>query len=78
MKAIIVRQHGGPEVLEWLEAPDLQPAAGEVLIRTTLTGLNFADVQSRRGGYDAGGALPFTPGLDVVEKVTRIYFYPTS
>ncbi|MDX2003942.1 MAG: zinc-binding dehydrogenase [Meiothermus sp.] len=72
MNAIVVRQHGGPEVLEWLETPDPVPGAGEVLVRTTLTGLNFADLQSRRGGYDAGGALPFTPGLDVVGIVEAV------
>lgn len=72
MKAIIVEEHGEPEKLVWREVPDPHPGPGQVLIRTALTGVNFADVQARRGGYDAGSPPPFTPGLDVVGIVEKV------
>lgn len=66
MKAILIEQNGPPEHLRYQELPDPSPKAGEVLIRTTLTSLNYADVQARRGGYEAGSPPPFIPGLDAV------------
>ncbi|MBF6593127.1 MAG: NADPH:quinone oxidoreductase family protein [Thermaceae bacterium] len=72
MKAILVAAHGGPEQLIYQEVLEPQPGPGQVLIRTTLTSLNFADIQARRGGYEAGSALPFTPGLDVVGVVEAL------
>jgi len=72
MKAILVAAHGGPEQLMYQEVLEPQPGPGQVLIGTTLTSLNFADIQARRGGYEAGSALPFTPGLDVVGVVEAL------
>lgn len=51
MRAITIREPGGPEVLVWSEVPDPQPAAGEVLVETTATAVNRADVLQRRGHY---------------------------
>ena len=48
---IIVRRFGGPEVLEWADAPKPKPGPGEVLIRHTAIGLNFIDVYHRTGLY---------------------------
>ncbi len=61
---IVVREFGGPEVLEWAE--DEMPALGpgEALIRQTAVGLNFIDVYHRQGLYPL--ALPFTPGVEAV------------
>jgi NADPH2:quinone reductase len=72
MKAIVVEAHGGPEQLRWREVPQPQPGAGQVRIRVRLTGVNYADVQARRGGYDAGSKPPFTPGLDCVGVVDAV------
>lgn len=72
MKAIVVEQNGPPEQLRYLEVPDPSPKAGEVLVRTTLTSLNYADVQARRGGYEAGSSPPFIPGLDAVGIVEAL------
>lgn len=72
MKAIVVEQNGPPETLRYQEVPDPNPKAGEVLVRTTLTGLNYADVQARRGGYEAGSPPPFIPGLDAVGVVEAL------
>ncbi len=68
--AIVVREHGGPEVLEWSEIQLEQPGPGEVLIRHKAVGLNFIDVYQRTGLYPL--ELPFTPGAEgagVVEQV---------
>ncbi len=72
MKAIVVEQNGPPANLLYREVADPSPKAGEVLVRTTLTSLNYADVQARRGGYDAGAQPPFIPGLDAVGVVEAL------
>lgn len=51
MHAITIRQHGGPDVLEWTQQPDPQPAPGEVLIDVAGTAVNRADLVQRAGFY---------------------------
>jgi NADPH2:quinone reductase len=72
--AIHVHRHGGPEVLERVAVDVPPPAKGEVQIRQTAIGLNFADVYQRRGshGPHAGAPFPVTlgaQGAGVVEAV---------
>ena len=74
MKAIRVREFGGPEVLKVEDVPDHRPPqSGEVLIRVKAAGVNPYDTYMRSGAYGSGNsALPFTPGSDaagVVESV---------
>jgi NADPH2:quinone reductase len=65
MKRIRVYEFGGPEVLRLEEAPDPQPAAGQVLVRIKAAGVNPYDTYMRAGAYGAGNPqLPFTPGSD--------------
>jgi NADPH2:quinone reductase len=71
MHAIVVEQTGGPEVLTWQERPEPRPGPGELTIRVTASGVNFADIQRRRGGY-RGGPPPFVPGLDCVGTVLAL------
>ena len=49
MKAIRFHEDGGPEVLRYEDAPDPEPAAGEVLIRMRFASLNHLDVWTRKG-----------------------------
>lgn len=72
MKAIVVEANGGPENLRYKDVPEPQPGPGQVKIRTVFTSLNYADVQARRGGYDAGSKPPFIPGLDAVGVVEEL------
>jgi NADPH2:quinone reductase len=72
MKAIVVEQNGPPEHLRYREVPEPSPGPDEVLVRTSLTSLNYADVQARRGGYEAGSPPPFIPGLDAVGVVEAL------
>jgi NADPH2:quinone reductase len=51
---------GGPEVLEWVEAPVPAPGSGEVLLRQTAIGVNFIDTYQRSGLYKV--ALPAVVG----------------
>lgn len=72
MKAILVRQFGGPEVLKLEEVPTPKPAAGQVLVRIHAAGVNPYDTYMRAGTYAVKPPLPYTPGSDgagVVEAV---------
>ena len=61
-----MREFGGPEVLELVEVAPPKAADGEVLIRVTRAGVNFADTFVRSNRYLAKATLPLTPGVEVV------------
>ncbi|HEV3088715.1 MAG TPA: zinc-binding dehydrogenase [Candidatus Elarobacter sp.] len=67
-----VRSYGDPSVLEWRERDEPVPGRGEVAIRVTQTGVNFADVQARRGAYHGGQTPPFVPGLDCTGTIVAL------
>jgi NADPH:quinone reductase len=50
-KAIRIRRHGGPEVMEWVDVDVGDPGAGEVRLRQTAVGLNYIDTYHRSGLY---------------------------
>jgi NADPH2:quinone reductase len=74
MKAICVREFGGPELLKLEDVPDPRPPQSEeVLIRVSAAGVNPYDTYMRSGAYGAGNpALPFTPGSDAVGVVESV------
>ena len=66
MRAIQISEWGGPEVLQLVEdAPRPEPGEGEVLVRVTRAGMNFADTHARENSYLARYELPLTPGGEV-------------
>ena len=72
MRAIRVREHGGPSVLRLEEVPDPVPGAGEVVVAIRAAGVNPVDTYLRAGGHTRPVAFPWTPGSDgagVVEAV---------
>jgi NADPH2:quinone reductase len=72
MKAIRVREFGGPDVLKLEEVPTPKPAVGQVLVRIHAAGVNPYDTYMRAGAYAQKPTLPYTPGSDgagVVEAV---------
>lgn len=69
---ILVRRHGGPEVLEPDSFEPSPPAAGEVLVRQEAIGVNYIDVYFRTGLYPAPGGLPFVPGHEAAGVVEAI------
>lgn len=73
MKAIVVHNYGGPEVLKYEDAPVPEPKENEVLVRVIASGVNPADPLIVSGKYasEFGTHLPLIPGYDmagVVEK----------
>ena len=65
MRAIQIKEFGGPEVLELVELPDPEPGPGEVRIRVTRAGVNFADTHTRTNSYVQRATLPLIPGGEV-------------
>jgi len=65
VRAIQITEFGGPEVLELVELPAPEPAAGEVLIEVSRAGVNFADTHQRTNSYLAKAELPLVPGSEV-------------
>ncbi len=65
MRAIQISEFGGPEVLKPVELPRPEPADGEVLIRVTKAGINFADTHTRTNSYVRKATLPLVPGAEV-------------
>ncbi|HEX4707443.1 MAG TPA: NADPH:quinone reductase [Candidatus Udaeobacter sp.] len=72
MKAIRVREFGGPEVLRLEEVPAPRPGPDQVLVRMHAIGVNPVETYIRAGTYARLPALPYTPGNDgagVVEQI---------
>jgi NADPH:quinone reductase-like Zn-dependent oxidoreductase len=86
MKAVVFKQHGSPEVLEYTTVPDPKPARGEVLIEVKAASINHLDIFLRRGmpgikipfpkiaGSDAAGIIrelgADVSGLQTGQRVT--------
>ena len=74
MKAVVVHQYGGPEVLKFEDYPDPVPGAGEVLVRVAATSVNPIDYKRRAGLTKDFYPLKF-PGLigvDISGTVVKI------
>ena len=72
MRVVTIREPGGPEVLEVVEAPDPEPGHGEVLVRVAASGLNRADLHQRLGNYPPPAGAPQWPGLEVSGTVAEL------
>src|SRR5215210_3313945 len=62
MRAIQIEEFGGPEVMQLADLPVPEPDDGEVLIRVSRAGLNWADTHQRQNDYIARYELPLVPG----------------
>jgi alcohol dehydrogenase len=73
VKAIVLREHGGPEKLT-LETnfPDPEAGADEVVVRVRATSLNYHDIFTRRGMPGIKLSFPVIPGLDVAGEIASI------
>ncbi len=69
MKAIEIRQPGGPEVLVPCERPAPVPRAGEMLVAVTACGINRPDVLQRKGLYPMPPGVSDLPGLEIAGTV---------
>ncbi|PIB75118.1 quinone oxidoreductase [Mycolicibacterium brumae] len=70
MHAIEVAQHGGPEVLQYVERSAPEPGPGEVLIKAEAIGVNFIDTYFRSGLYPR--ETPFVVGSEVCGTVAAV------
>ncbi len=72
VKAIRVREFGGPEVLRLEEVPDLHPGPDQVVVRVKAAGVNPTEVYARTGTYSRKPTFPYTPGIDAAGVVESI------
>jgi NADPH:quinone reductase len=75
VRAVLVREWGGPEVLELADVPAPEPGDDQVLIKVATAGVNFADTHARENKYVARYELPLVPGGEVagtLEDGTRV------
>ncbi|MET3935204.1 quinone oxidoreductase [Arthrobacter sp. OAP107] len=68
--AIVARQPGGPEVLDFTEIDRPVPGPGQLLVKVAATGVNFIETYQRSGTYKV--AYPFTPGSEAAGTVEEI------
>ena len=73
MKAIIIREYGGPEVLKYEDVARPEPKESEVLVRVIAAGVNPIDALIREGRYakECGTTLPLIPGYDIAGVVEK-------
>src|SRR5262245_47154129 len=72
MRAIRVREFGGPAVLKLEEVSDPTPGAGEVVVRVRAAGVNPVDAYIHSGTYARKPPLPYTPGQDGAGDVEAV------
>jgi NADPH:quinone reductase len=80
VKAVLLRETGGPERLELAEVPEPEAGDGEVVVRVRAAGVNFADVLVRQGRYPQPPELPTVPGSEIAGEVDgrRVMALPRS
>ena len=73
MKAIVVHEYGGPEVLKYEDVPRPEPKENEALVRVIAAGVNPVDALIRTGKYAKffGTTLPLIPGYDIAGIVEK-------
>lgn len=73
MQAVIITEHGGPEVLTLGERPRPSAGPGQILVKVAAAGLNRADLLQRRGMYPAPPGTPQDiPGLEYAGTVAEL------
>jgi NADPH2:quinone reductase len=70
MKAIVVKEHGGPEVLSYEDVPVPEPGPGEARVRLAAAGVNFIDIYQRTGLYPI--EPPFILGQEGAGEVDAV------
>ena len=72
MRALVITEHGGPEVLKIEERPDPEPGPGEVRVKVKAAGVNFADVLARMGLYEDAPDVPCVIGYEFAGEVDSV------
>jgi NADPH:quinone reductase len=71
MKAIVVREFGGPDVMKLEDVPVPAPGSGQLLVKVAAVGVNPVDGYIRSGTYARKPALPYSPGTDIAGTVEK-------
>jgi NADPH:quinone reductase len=69
LKAVLLRETGGPERLEPADVPEPEPSEGEVVVSVRAAGINFLDLLVRQGRYAQQPELPLVPGVEIAGEV---------
>ncbi len=72
MKAVQIREPGGPDVLEVTERPDPVPGSGELLVSVRAAGVNRPDCLQRQGAYPPPPGASDIPGLEIAGEVVAV------
>jgi len=74
MKAVVVHKFGGPEVLQYEDAPRPEPKPDEVAVRVIAAGVNPVDAQLRTGDWAKvfGPKPPYIPGADIAGVIENV------
>jgi NADPH2:quinone reductase len=72
MRAVVISQHGGPEVLQPGDQPDPSPGPGQLLVDVAAAGVNFMDIYQRTGQPPYRSEVPFVPGAEGAGIVTAV------
>ncbi|MDN3357428.1 quinone oxidoreductase [Actinomadura sp. DC4] len=70
MRAIVVTEFGGPEVLKPTDYEDPRPGPGEVVVDLLAGGVNFRDIYERVGTYER--PLPYVPGSEGAGRISEV------
>ncbi|MET0556357.1 MAG: quinone oxidoreductase [Vicinamibacteria bacterium] len=77
MKALTFSRFGGSEVLEYRDVPDPVLKADQVLMAARAIGLNFSDLERRRGTYHLLGQAPYIAGYEAAGVVADPNGHPS-
>jgi NADPH:quinone reductase-like Zn-dependent oxidoreductase len=72
MRAVVITEHGGPEVLRVEDRPDPPVGRGEVRIAVKAAGINFADTVARVGLYPDSPPIPCVVGYEVAGEIESV------
>src|SRR4051795_436590 len=72
MRALVITEYGGPDVLKVEERPDPQPGDGEVRVAVKAAGINFADLLARQGLYSDAPKAPAVVGYEFAGDVESV------
>ena len=72
MKAVVVREFGGPGVMRVEEVAEPAAGPGQVVVRVRAAGVNPVDTYIRAGAYARKPELPYTPGSDAAGEVVAV------
>ncbi len=72
MRAIVVREFGGPDVMQIEDVPAMKLSPAQVLVKVRAAGVNPVDTYIRSGVYAVKPPLPYTPGIDGAGEVEAV------